>query len=219
MKKISLGFGGPAIVTRRGVFGRLVASRPNLAAASIGGFDGVLTVSSSSELSSSPEIGALAANGELRVGRVDGRPIPSPVGVLVGLEDTIGIEDDDSDLTGELDGVWGGEEVVSWSLDVSFNRRLDDTEFENILVVGIVSGDPPNETPSTSCIFDWSRNCVHVIQQPVLVFPRDSEEFAVAHSRLGKGMSEAVTSVVGDQMQAIDFVLFIQVVLILEQRK
>ena len=73
MKKISLGFGGPAIVAKRGgVFGRLVASRPNLAAASVGGFDGVLAVSSSSELSSSPEMGALAANGELRVGRVDG---------------------------------------------------------------------------------------------------------------------------------------------------
>ena len=106
MEKIPLGFGGPAIVAKRGgVFGRLVASRPNLAEVSVGGFDGVLAVSSSSELSSSPEMGALAANGELRVGRVDGRPIPRPVGVLVGLGDTIGIEGDDSDLTGELDGV------------------------------------------------------------------------------------------------------------------
>ena len=77
MEKIPLGCGGPAIVAKSGgVFGRLVASGPSLAAASVGGFDGVLTVSSSSELSSSPEIGALAANGELRVGRVEGRPIP-----------------------------------------------------------------------------------------------------------------------------------------------
>ena len=91
MERIPLGCGGPAIV-----FGRLVASGPNLAVASVEGFDGVLTVSSSSELSSSPEIGALADNGELRVGRVEGCPIPRPVGVLVGLGDTIGIEDDDS---------------------------------------------------------------------------------------------------------------------------
>ena len=82
MEKIPLGCGGPALVAKSGgVFGRLVASGPNLAAASVGGFDGVLTVSSPSELPSSPEIGALAANDELRVGRVDGRPIPRPVGV------------------------------------------------------------------------------------------------------------------------------------------
>ena len=36
---------------------------------------------------------------------MDGRPIPGPVGVLVGLGDTMGIEDDDSDLTRELAGV------------------------------------------------------------------------------------------------------------------
>ena len=137
---------------------------------------------------------------------MDGRPIPSPVGVHAGPGDTIGTEGDDPDLTGELtgvvvcsraevdfDGVWGGEGVVSWILDVSFNRRLDDMEFENILVVGVVSRDPPDRNPPTSCIFDRSRNCVPAIQQPILVFPRDSEEFAVAHFQLEK----AVTSVVG----------------------
>ena len=167
---------------------------------------GVLAVSSSSELSSSPEMGALAANGELRVGRVDGRPIPRPVGVLVGLGDTIGIEGDDSDLTGELDGVvvcsravfdfdgvWRGEGGLRWILGMSFNKRLDDTEFENILVVGVASRDPPDENPPTSCIVDRSRDCIPIIQQPVLVFPQDSEEFAVAHFQLEK----AVTSVVG----------------------
>ena len=84
---------------------------------------------------------------------------------------------DDSDLIGELagvvvcsravldfDGVWGGEEVVSWILDVSFNRRLDDTEFENILDVDAVSHDPPDENPPTSYIFDRSRNCIPIIQ-------------------------------------------------------
>ena len=84
---------------------------------------------------------------------------------------------DDSDLIGELagvvvcsravlysDGVWGGEGAVSWILGVSFNKRLDDTEFENIPVVGFASRDPPDENPPTSCIFDWSRNCVPVIQ-------------------------------------------------------
>ena len=87
---------------------------------------------------------------------------------------------DDSDLIGELagvvvcsravldfDGVWGGEEVVSWSLDVSFNRRLDDTEFENILVVGVVSRDTPDEI---------LQQVVSLIG-PEIVFPLYSNQF------------------------------------------
>ena len=100
-----------------------------------------------------------------------------------------------------------------------YNKRLDDREFENILDVDAVSHDPPDENPPTSYIFDRSRNCIPIIQQRALVFPRDSEEFAVAHSRLGKRMSGAVTSIVGGQIQAIDFVLFLQVILIHEQRR
>ena len=99
---------------------------------------------------------------------------------------------------------------------------MDDTEFENILVVGVVSRDTPDENPPTSCIVDRSRNCISIIQQPVLVFPRDSEEFAVAHSPLEKRTCEAVTDlkqVVGGRILVVDLVLFPQVILILEQRK
>ena len=84
----------------------------------------------------------------------------------------------------------------------TFNKRLDDTEFENILVVGVVSGNPPDENPPTSCIFDRSRNWI--AGEPAA--PLNSHNTATSSGipsgfgRICRGalqLEKAVTSVVG----------------------
>lgn len=63
--------------------------------------------------SSPPDIGALA-NGELRVGRVDGRPIPNPSGVGDG---AVGVGDATKGV-GPFSGVPGGVVLESILADV-----------------------------------------------------------------------------------------------------
>lgn len=102
IENIPPGLGGAGTLeSRGGVFGRAIA---DFVEESVGGLDGVLAVSSSSELSSSPEMGALA-KGELRVGRVEGRPKPIPTGVAVGLGATSGTGGSESKLDGDPGGV------------------------------------------------------------------------------------------------------------------